>query len=129
MQQVLLSSLDDREELRHRRDLFTLLLEEPVQELLADELALLARELHEVDDLLGDPLLLREREGHGSDDIRECGLRCVDTGRDHVFVGVEEVLHHHHRVVPFLHCLAVEVRCKLWEVLGVVVGRDGDVLL
>jgi ornithine carbamoyltransferase len=128
-EQVLLSSLDDREELRHRRHLFTLLLEKPVQELLTDELPFLARELHEVDDLLGDPLLLREREGHGSDDIRECGLGGVDARRDDVVIGVEEVLHHHHRVVPFLHGLAVEVRCELREVLGVVVDRDGDVLL
>ncbi len=100
-----------------------------MQELLADELALLAGELHEVDDLLGDPLFLREREGHGSDDIGKVGLRCVDARCDDVVIGIEEVLNHHHRVVPLLHGLAIEVRCELWEVLGVVVDRDGDVLL
>ena len=36
--------LDELEQVAHRRDLLALLLEEPVQELLADEVALLARE-------------------------------------------------------------------------------------
>jgi ornithine carbamoyltransferase len=100
-----------------------------VQELLADELAFLTRELDQLDDLLGDPLLLPERQGHGSDDVRECGLRGVDARRDDLVIGVQEVLNHHHRVVPFLHGLTVEVSGELREILGVVVHRDGDVLL
>ena len=54
--------LHDREQRRHARDLLALLLQEPVQELLADEVVLLARELDEARDLLRDRLLLRERE-------------------------------------------------------------------
>ena len=42
---------------------------------------------------------------------------------------VEEVLHHHHRVVPLLDRLAVEVGCELRQRLGVVVDGDRDVLL
>ena len=44
-------------------------------------------------------------------------------------VRVEEILHHHHRVVPLLDRLPVEVRGQLGEVLRVVVHGDRDVLL
>src|SRR6185436_13578199 len=44
-------------------------------------------------------------------------------------VGIEEVLHHDHRVVPLLDRLAVEVGGELRQVLGGVVHRDRDVLL
>ena len=100
-----------------------------MQELLSDELALLARKLHELDDLLGDPLLLCKRQRHWSNDVCECGLRSVDARRDDIVIGIEEVLNHHHRVVPFLDGLAIEVRGELREILGVVVDRDRDVLL
>ena len=43
--------------------------------------------------------------------------------------GVEQVLDDHHRVVPLLHRLAVEVLRELRERLAVVVDRDRDVLL
>ena len=128
-QQVVLAPLDDCEQLGHRRDLLALLLEEPVEELLADELALLARELDQLDDLLGHALLLCEGESDRRDDVREIGLRCVDSRRLDGLVGVEEVLHHDHRVVALLDRLAVEVRGELRQVLGVVVDRDRDVLL
>src|SRR5262245_47524500 len=64
-QQVVLAPLDDCEELCHRGDLLALLLQEPVEELLPDELTFVTRELHELDDLLGHPLLLRERQRDG----------------------------------------------------------------
>ena len=44
-------------------------------------------------------------------------------------IGVEEELDDHHRVVPLLDRLAVEVRGELRERLGVVVDRDRHVLL
>ena len=47
----------------------------------------------------------------------------------HRVAGVEEVLHHHHRVVSLLERLLVEVRRELGERLAVVVNRDRDVLL
>ncbi len=51
-------------------------------------------------------------------------------GRDpDLLVGVEEVLHHHHRVVALLDRLAVEVRGELRQRLRVVVDGDRDVLL
>ena len=46
-----------------------------------------------------------------------------------MLVGVEEVLHHHHRVVPLLERLAVEVGGELRQRLRVVVHGDRDVLL
>ena len=52
-----------------------------------------------------------------------------DRGDDHLAVGIEEVLHHHHRVVSLLHRLPVEVGGELREGLGVVVDGDRDVLL
>ena len=52
--------------------------EEPVQELLADEVALLARERGERGDLLGDALLLLERERDRRPRVRERRLRRLD---------------------------------------------------
>ena len=100
-----------------------------MQELLSHELSVLARELDELDDLLRHPLFLFERERHRLNDVVERRLRCVDPGNGHVLVGVEEVLHHHHRVVSLFDRLPVEVRGQLRKVLGVVVDSDRDVLL
>ena len=44
-------------------------------------------------------------------------------------VSVEQVLDEHHRVVPLLHRLAVEVRRQQRQRLRVVVHGDGHVLL
>ena len=57
------------------------------------------------------------------------GLRRVDARDAHRLAGVEQVLDDHHRVVPLLHRLAVEVLRELRERLAVVVDRDRDVLL
>ena len=100
-----------------------------MHELLRDEVALLARGERELLDLPGDALLLVERELDGGDDVRELDLRRLDGGDDDLLVRVEEVLHHHHRVVPLLERLAVEVRGELRQRLRVVVDGDRDVLL
>src|SRR5438876_9006232 len=52
-------TLDDFQEVGHARDLLALFLQEPVCELLADVVSLLARERGERDDLLRHFLLLR----------------------------------------------------------------------
>ena len=129
MHDGVLRALDDVEQGGHRRDLLALLLEEPVHELLRDEVALLAGRQRELLDLAGDPLLLVEREPHGLDHVRERRLWGLDGGDDDRLVGVDEVLHHHHRVVPLLQRLAVEVRGELRKGLRVVVDGDRDVLL
>ena len=66
-------ALHGREEGAHRRHLLALLLEEPVQELLADELAVLPRDADEALDLLRHLALLRERELDGRDEVVELG--------------------------------------------------------
>src|SRR5574338_200464 len=53
---VALRARHDVEERRHGRDLLALLLEEPVHELLGDEVSLLPRGDRELLDLAGDPL-------------------------------------------------------------------------
>src|SRR5829696_1890005 len=121
--------LDEPEQVAHAGDLLALLLEEPVQELLADELALVAREPCQLGDLRGDLPLLLERERDGRDRIGEVGAGSGDAGHRHVLAGVEEVLDDHHGVVSLLERLAVEARRQLGQRLGVVVDRDGDVLL
>ena len=101
-----------------------------MHELLRDEVALLAGGERELLDLAGDPLLLVERERDGLDRrprTRLCGASTAGTTT--CLVGVEEVLHHHHRVVPLLDRLAVEVRRELGQRLRVVVDGDRDVLL
>ena len=126
---VVARALDDGQQRSHRRDLLALLLQEPVQELLAHEVAFRPRELRQIGDLLGHALLLLEREPNRLDDVREVGLRRLDA-RDHdPLVGVEQVLDDHHRVVPLLDRLPVEVRGETRERLGVVVDGDRDVLL
>ena len=89
--------------------------QEPVQELLADEVPLFPRELDERDDLIRDALLLVERERDRIPRTVEVGLRRLDAGNPNRQVGVEEELHHHHRVVPLLHRLAVEVPGELGQ--------------
>src|SRR5207247_2013763 len=71
---------DDGEERRHARDLLALLLQEPVQELLADEIALLSRDRREARNLLGHLLLLLERERDRLDGVSELRLRSRDSG-------------------------------------------------
>ena len=85
--------------------------------------------LHERHDLVGDALLLVEREPYWRHDVGELGPRRLDAGRDDVLVCVQQVLHHHHRVVPLLHRLPVEVGGELRERLRVVIHRHRDVLL
>ena len=62
---VVSRALDHRQQGGHRGDLLALLLQEPVEELLADEIALGAGVLGEALDLLGHTLLLLQREPHG----------------------------------------------------------------
>jgi len=81
-----------------------------LEELLANEVVLLSGEPGQRGDLLRDPLLLLERERHRLPRIPERRLRRLD-GRDHdLVVGVEQELDDHHRVVPLLDRLPVEVR-------------------
>ena len=65
----------------------------------------------------------------GATTSSKVGDRGLDAGDDDLAVGVEEVLHHHHRVVALLERLAVEERRHLRHRQGVVVDRDGDVLV
>ena len=86
-------------------------------------------QLHERDDLVGDPLLLLQRERDGLAGVAEIRLRRLDSGDVDGLVGVEQELHHHHRVVPLLDRLAVEMGGELRQRLGVEVHRDRHVLL
>ena len=100
-----------------------------MQELLADEVSLLARECCQRGDLLGDALLLLERERDRRTRVRERRLRRLD-GRDlDRVIGVEQELDDHQRVVPLLDGLPVEVGRQERQRLGVVVDRDRHVLL
>ena len=100
-----------------------------MQELLADEVVLLSGELDQARDLLRDRPFLLERQRDRRRGVVELGLGCVHAGHRYVLAGIEEVLDEHHRVVPLLHGLPVEMRCELRQRLRVVVHRDRDVLL
>ena len=128
-QRVVTGALDDAQQRRHLGDLFELLLDEPLHELLAGEVAALARHAHEVGALIRDPPLLIERQRDGLAEARERRLRRLDAGDDHGLVRVEQVLHHDHRVVALFDGLPVEEPGELRERIGVVIGRDRDVLL
>src|SRR5215207_967332 len=126
---VVLGAFDDPQQVGHRRDLLDLLLDEPLHELLGGVVVLLPGERGERVDLLAHALLLRERQRDGRDDVGEVDLRGSDARDDRAVVGVQQVLHHHHRVVALLERLAVEEVRQLRERLGVVVHRDRHVLL
>jgi hypothetical protein len=100
-----------------------------VQKLLADEVVLLAGEGRQRRDLLRHALLLGECEGDRLARVREGRLRRLDRGDDNLEVGVEQVLDDHHRVVPLLERLAVEVGREQRQRLLVEPDRDRDVLL
>src|SRR5262249_29285850 len=122
-------AVDHGQESVHARDLFALFVEEPAEEALADVVALVACELYQGGDLLGDLLLLCKCECDRLSVVREARPRRLDGRRDRGLVGVEQVLHHHHRVVSLLERLPVEVGGELRQRFCVVVNGDGDVLL
>ena len=95
-------ALDDRQQARHARDLLDLLLDEPLHELLAGVVAELTRKGCKRADLLGHPPFLGERERDRRDDIGEARLGRANPWDGDVEPGVEQVLHHHHRVVSLL---------------------------
>ena len=100
-----------------------------MHELLCHEIAVLARNHRELGDLRRNALLLIECKRHRLDIVREGDLRSCNRRRYHVVPRVEQVLHHHHRVVPLFDRLAIEVGRELRQRLRVVVNRDRDVLL
>ena len=119
----------DAQEVGHGGDLLYLLLDEPLQELLARVVALTAGGRGQRVDLLGDPLLLLERQRDGLDDVAERRLWSGDSRHERLGVGVEQVLDHHHRVLALFQRLPVEEAGQLRQRLGVVVHRARDVLL
>ena len=100
-----------------------------MQELLADEVTFLPREPGEAHNLTGHRALLLERERDRRHGLGEVRPRGGDSRDGNALVGVEQVLHDHHRVVPLLDGLAVEVCGELGQRLAVVVDRDRHVLL
>ena len=74
-------------------------------------------------------LLLVERQAHRRDDVLEGGDRRLDAGDHDIGVGVEEVLHHHHRVGALLQRLGVEERGHPRHGQRVVVDGDREVLV
>ena len=122
-------AVDHRQQRAHARDLLALLVEEPAEEALAHRVVVLARDLDEARDLLRHRLLLRERQRDRLAVVVERDLRRRHGRRHDGLAGVEEVLHDHHRVVPLLHRLPVEVRGQRRQRLRVVVHGDRHVLL
>jgi hypothetical protein len=121
--------LGDGEQVGHRRLLFDLLLEEPLDELLAEVVALLPSEREQLADLAAYLSFLVEREANWADVVFESCGRGRDFPEPYRCACVEQVLDHHHRVLAFLERLAVEEAGQLRQALGLVVGRDCDVLV
>ena len=129
MEEVVAGPFRDREQGLHGGDLLDLLLQEPQHELLAEGVALVAGGAEQRLDLGGHLLLLHQcqldRLLHGGELVDDR----VDAGDAHAHVPVEQVLHEHHRVVPFLDRLAVEVGSQLRQVQVVEPHGDRHVLL
>ena len=101
---------------RHPRDLFDLFGEEPLHELLAEVVTLVAGDACQPADLLGHRALLLECHRQC---VARCGERvahCVHAGNLDVHVAVEQILHEHHRVIAFLDRLGVEVLGQLRQI-------------
>ena len=122
-------AIDHGEQCAHARDLLALLVEEPAEEALAHGVVVLARDLDEARDLLGHRLLLRQRGQDRLSIVVERDLRRGHRGDHDRLAGIEEVLDDHHRVVPLLDRLPVEVRSEPGQRLRVVVDGDRHVLL
>ena len=114
----------------HRGDLLDLLLEEPLHELLAEVVALVAGGPRERLDLLGDRAAPARSASSSGSRARSKSLRTASTpGIATGDVLVQQVLHHHHRVVAFFQRLLVEVPGQLRQVLIVVPDSHRCVLL
>ncbi len=110
-------------------DLFDLFFEEPLHELLAEVIALVAGDGGQSADLLGHGALQVECQHQRVAGRLECVAHGVDTGHLDRDVAVEQVLHQHHGVIAFLDRLAVKVLGQLRQVGAVEIHGDREVLL
>ena len=116
VEQVGARALADPNQRGHQGDLLDLLLEEPVHELLAEEVALVARDGGQPGDLLGDGALLIERQAQRLGRRGEGVAHGVGAGDLDLDVAIDQVLHQHHRVVALVEGLGVEVLGELRQV-------------
>src|SRR5690349_6247498 len=77
-QRVFARPLDHRQQAAHAGNLLHLLLDEPLDELLAGVVAVLTRQRCQAADLFGHPLLLGQRQRHRLDHVPEAGARRLD---------------------------------------------------
>ena len=129
VKQVGARAVGDTHQRCHRRDLFDLLLEEPLHELLAEVVTLLAGNTGEPADLFGDGALLAERKCERVPGGLEAVAHRINTGDLGVDIPVEQVLDQHHGVVALFDRLRVEVLGELRKVGTVEIDRNCDVLL
>ena len=88
-------------------------LQEPLHELLAEVVPLVAGRRRHPPDLLGDSTLLVESERQGIAGPVELVAHRVGSRNLHVDTPVDQMLHQHHRVIAFLDCLAVKMLRQL----------------
>src|SRR5436305_881245 len=89
----------------------------------------LARQLEEGDDLLADPLLLLQRHPYRRAAVGIGRLLRLDVRDVDALTDVEQVLHHHHRVLTLLQGLAVEEGGEPRQGFRVVIDGCAHVLL
>ena len=118
-----------RNRVRHQRHLFDLFLEEPLHELLAEVVALVARDRRQPADLVGDSTFLFEGQRQRfawSVELVAHRVRARDLNAE---VAVEQMLHQHHRVIAFLDRLAVKMLRQSRHNFAIEINRNRDVLL
>ncbi len=99
----------------HQAHLFDLFFEEPLHELLAEEVTLVAGHRRQLADLFGDRAFLIQRQRQRVVWFVELIAHRTHTRDLDVHIAIEQMLHQHHRVVSFLDRLAVKVLRQLWQ--------------
>ena len=129
LEQVGAGTIGDPDKRRHQGHLFDLLLQEPLHELLAEVIALVAGHCREPADLLGDRAFLVERQRQRIARFVELIAHRVNSRDVDADIAIEQILHQHHRVVSFVERLAVKMLRQLREVRAVEIDGDRQVLL
>ena len=122
------AALHDLEQRVHRGNFLELLGQEPLQEIIGDEVVLRARQFDQRVDLVGHFDFLVEGKLDRFLGVLESRLRRGDCGDHHPPASVDHVFDEAHGVIVFFGRLAVKMFGQLRERIAREIGRDRDVL-
>ena len=128
LQKIRPRALDDFQQIIHRRDLFELFGQEPLEKINRDVIVLLLREIDQRIDLLGDVHFLIERKFHRIPRRLEFRFRSIDRRDYHPPPGIDHILDEAERVSLLLLRLLEKMLGQLPQRLGCEMRRDRVIL-